>query len=89
MKMLFRDFEKRPLFIHPADYPDRYHPDRSRFSLIFLTKYNHWQQISDTTFTFLAEVKSVRMYLKELMDSANGARDDYLSHHLYANVSAP
>jgi hypothetical protein len=86
MKMLFQDVEKRPLFIHPADYPDRYHPGRSRFSLLFITTYNHWRQISDTTFTFLAEVKSLQKYQKDLVASAEGARDDYLSHHLYANV---
>ena len=50
MKMLFLEVEKKPLFIHPADYPDRYHPDRSRFSLLFITKYNHWRQIRDCAF---------------------------------------
>jgi len=86
LRLLFRDVEKKPLFIHPADYPDRYHANHRQFSLIFLTKYNHWRQISSTTFTFLGEVKSLKKYRKPLWESAKGAQDDYLSHHLLSHV---
>lgn len=86
MKLFFHDVEKAPLFIHPADYPDRYEAKRRQFGLLFLTRYNHWRQISNTTFTFLAEVRSLRKYERPLRVSAQGARDDYLSSHLYSHV---
>jgi hypothetical protein len=86
MRLFFHDVQNKPLFIHPADYPDRYHAERRQFSLLFLSKHNHWRQISNTTFTFLAEVTSIRRYEKFIRESSVGARDDYLSRHLYSHV---
>jgi hypothetical protein len=86
MKFFFHDVEKKPLFIHPADYPDRYDPKRRQFNLVFLTKLNHWRQISSTTFTFLGEVRSIKRYERFIRKASTGARDDYLSHHLYSHV---
>jgi hypothetical protein len=86
MRFFFHEIHRKPLFIHPADYPDRYDARRRQFGLLFLTKYNHWRQISDTTFTFLAEVKSLKAYERHIRKSADGARDDYLSRHLYGHV---
>jgi len=86
MKALFREAKGSPLFIHPADYPDRYEATKRQFSLVFVTKLNHWRQISSTTFTFLAEVRSLRRYEKPIRESSAGARDDLLSRRLYSHV---
>jgi hypothetical protein len=86
MRLLFRNIEQKPLFIHPTDYPDRYDPGHRQFSLIFMTKSCHWRQISSTTFTFLGEVKSLKKYERHLRESATGARDDHLSRHLFSHV---
>jgi hypothetical protein len=53
---------------------------------VFLTKLNHWRQISSTTFTFLGEVRSIKRYERFIRKASTGARDDYLSHHLYSHV---
>jgi hypothetical protein len=73
----------RPLFIHPPDYPDRYLPRYRNPGLLFLSQYCHWRQIANTTFTFLAERKSIKKFEKELMHSAKGANDAYLSKTIY------
>jgi hypothetical protein len=86
MKMLFRRANEAPLFIHPADYPDRYEAAKRQFSLVFITRLNHWRQISSTTFTFLGEVRSIKRFEKYIRESSVGARDDYLSRHLYSHV---
>src|SRR5207248_1392599 len=54
--------DNRPLVIHTPDYPDRYMPKYLRFSLIFLSKYCHWRQVTNTTFTYLMQAKMVRRY---------------------------
>jgi hypothetical protein len=76
----FRDV---PLVVHPADYPDRYRRHERRFSLIFLSKYCHWRQISNTTFTIMAEGSTFRRFRAILEKSATGARDGYLSKKMY------
>lgn len=74
-----------PLFIHPPDYPDRYAADRRQPAQIFLSRYCHWRQVSNTTFTFMAEVKTIRQYLSVLRRSVRGADDDLLSREIYAS----
>jgi hypothetical protein len=86
MKLLFRNANKAPLIIHPADYPDRYDPNRRLFGLLFLTRLNHWRQISDTTHTFMAEVSTIRRYEKIIRESSMPPRDFYLSRHMYSHV---
>jgi hypothetical protein len=71
------------LVIHPADYPDRYRRHERKFSLIFTSKYCHWRQISNTTFTILSEGKTFAQFRKLFDRSAIGASDGYLSKKLY------
>ncbi len=76
-----------PLVIHPPDYPDRYRSRYMRYGLIFLSKFCHWRQISNTTFTFLMEGKTARRYKSILMRSVKGADDGYLSRKLYGGLT--
>jgi len=85
-KLFVRGLNKKDLFIHPPDYPDRYHRDWKRHSFIFLSKYCHWRQISHTTFTFMAQVKSLKKVEKHLFHSAHTAHDGYLSRKLYGRL---
>jgi hypothetical protein len=78
----FRDV---PLVIHPADYPDRYWRHERKFSLIFLSTFCHWRQISNTTFTILAEASTFTQFRAVLEKSASGARDGYLSRKMYGS----
>jgi hypothetical protein len=78
--------DERPLVIHTPDYPDRYLPKYLRFSLIFLSKYCHWRQITNTTFTYLMEGKTVRRYKDILLRSSIGADDGFLSRRLFAGL---
>ncbi len=75
-----------PLIIHPPDYPDRYKAKYLRFSLIFLSRYCHWRQVTDTTFTFLAQGKTFKKYRTIFWRSCIGANDRYLSKKLYAGI---
>jgi hypothetical protein len=77
----------RPLVIHPADYPDRYDPRERRPSLLFLSQYCHWRQISNTTFTFIAEAKSFKEFRAPLEASIHEANDGYLSEKIYARMN--
>ena len=86
MKLLFRNANKAPLIIHPADYPDRYLPDKRQFSLVFLTRHNHWRQISSTTHTFMAEAGTIRRYEKIIRRSSMPPRDDVLSRGMYSHI---
>lgn len=85
-KLFVRDLNKKDLFIHPPDYPDRYKTDWKRHSFIFLSKYCHWRQVSHTTFTFMGQVKSLRKFEKHLFHSAHTAHDGYLSRKLYGRL---
>jgi hypothetical protein len=78
--------DNRPLVIHTPDYPDRYKPKYLRFSLIFLSKYCHWRQVTNTTFTFMIQGKSVHKYKDILLRSSIGADDGYLSRRLFAGL---
>ena len=77
---------KTPIIIHPPDYPDRYKPRYLRFSLIFLSRFCHWRQVTDTTFTFMAQAKTFKQYRQIFWNSCTGANDRYLSKTLYAGV---
>lgn len=79
-----RSLHTMPLIIHPPDYPDRYKPRERQRSYIFLSQYCHWRQISNTTFSFLAEVKTLRQFRGALEHSATGANDGYLSRMVFA-----
>ena len=78
--------DNRPLVIHTPDYPDRYLPKYLRFSLIFLSKYCHWRQVTNTTFTMMMQGKTVRGYKDILLRSAIGADDGFLSRRMYAGL---
>ncbi len=77
----------KPLVIHTPDYPDRYKRKYLQFGLIFLSRYCHWRQVSNTTFTFMAQAKTLRQYRKILDRSTRGARDGYLSRNFYARTT--
>jgi hypothetical protein len=78
--------DNKPLIIHTPDYPDRYKPKYLRFSLVFLSKYCHWRQVTNTTFTFMMQGKTVRKYKDILLRSSIGADDGYLSRKLFAGL---
>jgi hypothetical protein len=73
------------LVIHPPDYPDRYHASERKQSYIFLIEDYHWRQISNTTFTFLTQVSTIKKYYKTLIKSSYGANDAFLSNNLYGS----
>ncbi|MBI3259683.1 MAG: hypothetical protein HYZ54_09445 [Ignavibacteriae bacterium] len=77
---------KKPLIIHLPDYPDRYQPRYRRFSLIFLSSYCHWRQITNTTFSFFTEGKTFRKFRKIFEKSVKNADDGYLSRRLYGGL---
>lgn len=78
-----RFFNKPKLAIFPSDYPDRYNFKYQEKNFIFCTNNSHWRQVSDTTFTFLMQVKDVKKKETILTRSANKANDRYLSKNLY------
>lgn len=78
-----RFFNKPNIIIHPCDYPDRYDFQYQAKNFIFHTTNSHWRQVSDTTFTFLMQVKDVKKKQAILMRSANRANDRYLSRKLF------
>jgi hypothetical protein len=75
---------RRSLVIHPPDYPDRYRARERKPSLLFLSQYCHWRQISNTTFTFMAEAKTFKEFRIPLEASVKNADDGYLSKQIYA-----
>jgi hypothetical protein len=75
-----------PLIIHPPDYPDRYKPAWKRLSYLFLSKYCHWRQITNTTHTFLLQSSSVKQYEKYLKASSIGPSDAKLSEKVYGRL---
>lgn len=80
---LKRFFSKPNIVIHPCDYPDRYSLKYLSKNFIFHTNFCHWRQISDTTFTFLMQVKDVKEKKSVLMKSSHRANDRFLSKNLY------
>ena len=84
--LFVRGLARRPLFIHTPDYPDRYLPEKRRFSMLFLSSRCHWRQLGNTTFTVLTEARSLRRYRNVILRASTGARDGYLSRKLYGNL---
>lgn len=80
------DLSKIPLIIHPPDYPDRYKPPWKRLSYIFISKYCHWRQISNTTHTFIMQSASIRLFEKQISNSATGPSDSKLSEKIYGRL---
>lgn len=86
MNFLVGNLADKPIFIHPPDYPDRYDPPWKRHSFLFLSKYCHWRQISNTTHTFMAESKTLKRFDKEIKASAVGPSDSKLSEKVYGRI---
>ena len=86
MNRIIGDLSKIPLIIHPPDYPDRYSPEWKRLSFIFLSKYCHWRQITNTTHTFLLQSSTLRKFSKFIKESAEGPSDSKLSEKVYGRV---
>ena len=80
------DLKNKPLIIHPSDYPDRYEPPWKRFSYIFLSKYSHWRQISNTTHTFLLQSRTLKQFETSIKSSAEGPSDAHLSEKVYGRI---
>lgn len=86
MNRVIGDLSKIPLIIHPPDYPDRYKPEWKRLSFIFLSKYTHWRQITNTTHTFLLQSRSIKRFENEIKSSAIGPSDSKLSEKVYGRI---
>jgi hypothetical protein len=80
------DLSNVPLIIHTPDYPDRSDPPWKRQSFIFLSKYCHWRQISNTTHTFLLKSSTIKRFEKYIKLSAVGPSDSKLSEKVYARI---
>lgn len=80
------DLSDIPLIIHPPDYPDRYEPPWKRFSFIFLSKYCHWRQITNTTHTILLMSKTLRRFENYINESAILPSDSILSEKVYGRL---
>lgn len=81
-----RRLDQIPIVLHTPDYPDRYLPRYLRYSMIFVSRFCHWRQITNTTFTFLMKGSSVKRYKDILSYSCNGADDGYLSRALFGGM---
>jgi hypothetical protein len=86
MNRIVGDLSNIPLIIHSPDYPDRYDPPWKRLSFIFLSKYCHWRQITNTTHTFLLESNTVKRFEKYIKASAVGPSDSKLSDKVYGRI---
>ena len=80
------DLSKVPLIIHTPDYPDRYEPPWKRLSYIFLSKYSHWRQITNTTHTFLLQSSTLKKFEKSIKASAVGPSDSVMSEKVYGRI---
>ena len=83
--MYLKNYSSKDLFIHPTDYPDRYTRDNDFYQRwnIFISKYSHWRQIYNTTYTFLCSVKSFKKYYEIFMESAKNWDDGLFSDKVY------
>ena len=86
MNRIIGDLSNTPLIIHTPDYPDRYAPPWKRLSFIFLSKYCHWRQISNTTHTFLLESSTIKKFEKNIKASSIGPSDSKLSEKIYGRI---
>jgi hypothetical protein len=83
--LLVRGLAKRPLYVFPPDYPDRYAAGKRRFSLMFLSPSSHWRQVGNTTFTLLTQAGTLRRHRAVIERASHGAKDGLLSRKLYGN----
>ena len=86
MNRIIGNLKDTPLIIHTPDYPDRYDPPWKRLSFIFLSKYCHWRQITNTTHTFLLESSTIKRFAKYIKASAVGPSDSKLSGKVYGRI---
>ena len=86
MNRIIGDLSKIPLIIHTSDYPDRYKPNWKRLSFIFLSKYCHWRQISNTTHTLLLQSSTIKKFEKHIKASSIGPSDSKLSERIYGRI---
>ena len=86
MNRLIGDLSKIPLIIHTPDYPDRYMPPWMRLSFIFLSKYCHWRQITNTTHTILLKSRTIKQFEKHIKSSSIGPSDSKLSEKVYGRI---
>ena len=61
-------------------------PPWKRLSFIFLSKYCHWRQITNTTHTFLLESSTIKKFEKHIKASAVGPSDAKLSGKVYGQL---
>jgi hypothetical protein len=87
MAFLASGLAGRPLVIHPPDYPDRYKPNRRIPSFLFLSRYCHWRQVTNTTFSILTQAKTIRRYRRIWEKASTNAKDGLLSRRMYARFS--
>jgi hypothetical protein len=86
MNRIIGDLQDVPLIIHSPDYPDRYEPAWKRQSYIFISKYCHWRQISNTTHTLLLQSKTIKRFEKQIKASAIKPSDSVLSEKVYGRI---
>ena len=86
MNRIIGDLSIIPLIIHPPDYPDRYMPPWKRLSFIFLSKYCHWRQITNTTHTLLLQSSTIKKFEKNIKASSIGPSDSKLSEKIYGRI---
>ncbi len=79
MNRIIGNLSEKPLVIFPPDYPEGYYPFWKRLSFVFMSKYCHWHQVTNSTHTFLLEAKTVKQFEKKISASAKGPSDDKLS----------
>jgi len=80
------DISNIPLIIHTPDYPDRYDPPWKRLSFVFLSKYCHWRQITNSTHTFLLQSSTLKKFEKYIKSSSIGPSDSKLSEKVYGRI---
>jgi hypothetical protein len=86
MNKIIGDLSNIPLIIHTPDYPDRYEPSWRRLSFLFLSKYCHWRQISNTTHTILLQSSTIKKFKKQIKASSIGPSDSILSEKIYGRI---
>ena len=86
MNRFIGNLSNKPLIIHTPDYPDRYDPPWKRLSFVFLSKFCHWRQITNTTHTFLLQSSTVKKFEKHIKASAVGPSDSKLSERVFGRI---
>jgi hypothetical protein len=81
------ELERKPLFLHLPDYPDRYGAKYRRPAFIFRARDCHWRQVDRTTGSFLGQARDLRSYRDALFRFAASCDDGYLSRNLYGDWS--